>query len=586
MALIRNFIADSIEPNVINLNWDQPIGFNNSVDDEIIFIRTVSHFVMELENTAFPTKVSENRGIEIFRGKNIAGIDTGTISVLGSTLTDTGASFPTSPSLKGRILRDSDSNIFRIESNTATTITVESGSPANGKYIVLADFSCIERDSESFEIDIRTEVGTGFIKNLVKVIDGSLQVRIFEEDELVNLIFQDGAGTRFIIKSNTEDTLSFFDSSVTPVIGPGMTLLKKFNNSVPLSYEDNFKTESEADSRTGTGLRDNRFYYYTGITKPESGNVAQAELSPFDSNTSTQSSSISIRDRNFGDRLYKLWPTLYRRLDETEDLEDLMSIFGAQFNILHSLIETYTLQNASNVFVNALVPLADQFGLPSISSSLGIDTLRRIACDMIDAWRLKGTKEGIALYIRILTTWDVTNGSADFDTAINDDLTNADALRFFSATLDPNSRITQTDPFVAGGRFAVTTPGIVIPGFFTFREFVIELPNIALFIGQSKSFSVSANSTTMEDTTASFGAIDSLVGNFLFPNQEEINDVFEIIANTSTTITVRGIINNLTTEGTYIVLSPLNTNRFIALNKLLPLYIPFGTKSGFNFTCP
>jgi hypothetical protein len=144
--------------------------------------------------------------------------------------------------------------------------------------------------------------------------------------------------------------------------------------------------------------------------------------------------------------------------------------------------------------------------------------------------------------------------------------------------------LTQTDPFVAGGRFARTLPGIVIPGFFTFREFVITIPNVALYIGASQNFTVSNNTTTMTDAVNNFGANDSLVGNFLIPNTEEVNDIFQIIGNTATTITVRGIINNRTPGGDYAVLSPLNTSRFIILNKLLPVYIPFKTRAGFMFT--
>lgn len=582
MALVRNLITNTTNPNRIDLNWDQPLDFNNSTDDEIIVTRSITHFLNELENTVYPTKVTDNRGIEVFKGKTIVGLVPANISIIGDTLTDTGASFPISPPLNGRLLRDSNSNIFKILSNTSTSITVESGSPASGKYVVLPDFPHKNRDSENFEIDIRTEVGSGFIKNLVKLIDGSLQIKIFKQDELANLIFQDGAGIRFIIKSNNSDTITFFESD-TPVIGSGMMILEKFSNSEPLSYFDDYLNINEANNRDGTGLQDNFHYYYTAFNKGETENVALAEFDIYKSNNSTQSFSISTKDQQFGSLLYNLWPHLYRKLDSTEDLKDIMEVFGIKFNELHAIIDTYKLQNTHSVQVNALVPLAEQFGLPTISFSLGTDTLRRIANDMVTAWKLKGTKEGIALFIRIITTWDVTNGTADFDEAINDSLANQDSLRFYSATLASNTRLTQTDPFIAGGRFAITTPGIVIPGFFTFKEFVIQIPNVALHLGKSDSFSISSNTTTMTDGDANFGVTNGLVGNFLFPNQEEINDVFEIIANTNTTITVSGIINNTTPEGDYVILSPLNTRRFITLNSLLPLTIPFGTKAGFNF---
>jgi len=584
MALARNFKASTSNPNQIALNWLQPLGFNLT-NDELIVTKTTNHFPVELHNDTCDDVCSDSRPIEIFRGNTIVGTTIANISVSGNTLTDTGASFPTTPPLNGRLLRDSVSSVFKIISNTATTITVD-GTPANGKYVILADFPTTTRSQQNFELDIRTVVGPGFISNLVEIRDGALQLVTFEPEELVNLIFRDGSGNKFIVKSNTEDTILFFETS-TPSIGVGMSLFDSHFETAPQPYIDNFRTEDEADNRKGTKLLDNQFYYYTVFTKLIGGNVGRAEYGIKDSGLSTQDVAISMTDRGFGDILYNYWPSLYRELDETGDLEDLMAVFAFQFSELHALIDTYNLQDTDRIYVNALVPLSEQFGLPSIGFSIGIDTLRRIANDLISAYKLKGSKEGIALFIKILTTWDITNGTADFSGAILDFLPNIEALRFFDPNLgNTNTRITQTDPFVAGGRFAKTLPGIVIPGFFTFREFVVELPKVAMYLGDSESFTISNGTTTMIDTANNFGATDTLVGNFLIPNEEEVNDIFQIIANTSTSITVRGVINNRVPGGDYAVLSALNTNRFIILNKMMDLYIPFGTKAGFTFTLP
>jgi len=412
-----------------------------------------------------------------------------------------------------------------------------------------------------------------------------LLLKEFTQDEVANLIFKDAAGDKFLIKTNDANTLYFFEND-TPVIGAGMAILNKFSDSSPLPYIDTFLTETEAQNRSGSGLRSNKWYYYTVFTKPLNANVAQAEFSVIDTGVSTQDYAISADNKGFGDRLYKLWPSLYRDLDETGDLQDLMQVFGFYIDKLHAIVDTYKLQDTDNVVVTAMLPLSEQMGLPAVGYSIGIDTLRRIGKDIISSWRLKGSKEGIALFIRIITTWDITNGTGDFSDAIQDFLPNVEALRFFDPNLGiTNNRLTETDPlFVSGGRFLKGLPGIIIPGFFTFREFVITIPNVALYVGITEDFSVETNSTTMTDTTANFGATDSLVGNFLIPNQGEVNDIFEIIANTSTTITVRGIITNQTAGGKYVVLSPLNTNRFIILNRLLPIYAPFGTLPSFDFT--
>lgn len=582
MALSREFKASSLLPNRIGLNFKAPLDFNNTVD-EIIVTRTITHFPMELYNQSFPNRATDSRPVEVYRGRSIVGSDLLTISVSGNVLTDTGASFPISPSLAGRLLRDANSKVHRIVSNTITSITLET-SPQLGKYVVLPDFSETKRPQENYELDIRTTAGVGYVKDLVVISQAALSIKLFAQDELANLVFVDGASNKLVIKSNTSDTIYFYES-VTPVLGSSMKILNSHFESQPLPYVDNFLNEFEAANRLGTGLEDDKMYYYTAFTKPANTNVAQAQFSTYESSLSTQNWALSVKDRNFGEVLYNFWPSMYRELDSTEDLQDLMQVFGFQLNQLHSLIETYNLQDSDSVLVTALLPLSEQTGLPSVGYSIGADTLRRIARNMIGCWKLKGSKEGIALFIRIITTWDITDGTGDFSAAIQDFLPNVEALRFFDPNLGTlNTRMTQTDPFVAGARFARSLPGIVIPGFFTFREFVVTLPNVALYVGTSSNFSLSTGTTTMTDSLANFGANDSLVGNYLLPNSEEVNDIFQIVGNTATTITVRGVINNRNTGGNYAVLSPLNTSRFTILNKLLPAYIPYGTRAGFLFT--
>jgi len=584
MALVRDFCSQTGKANTITLNWRAPVGLNTT-DKEIIVTKTTTHYPVELYNTSFPTKATDSRPIEIYRGKTIAGIDTGTISVSSNTITDTAASFP---NLKGRLVRDSLSQVFRISSNTTTSFTIEpiiDVTFTNGKYIILPDFSTTTRIQDNFEFDIRTTAESGNIYNLVYVLNGILTVRAFETDELANLIFIDANNDKFIIKNNTANKIYFFESTLTPAIGAGMKILQSHANTTPLPYIDNFLTEAEAIARTGTGLRDDKYYYYTVFTLGETSNVAQAEFGFKDSNFSTQDFAMSPAEKLFGERLFDLWPGVYKDLDSTGDLEDLMQVFGFFFDELHAVIKTFNLQDPDNVVVTALLPLSEQTGLPSVGFSIGADTLRRIAKDMLSCWKMKGTKEGITTFIRKITTWDITNGTGDISGAIQDTLPNVSALRFFDINLgSANVRLTQSSPlFVPGGRFAKGLPGVIIPGFFSFREFVITVSEVALFIGNSENYTTSQNTTTMVDSLASFGSTNSLVGNFFMPNQEEVNDIFQIVSNTATTITVKGIINNRNIGGNYAILSPLNTNRFIILNKLLPFYIPYGTSAGFIF---
>ena len=194
MALAREFKASVFAPNQVGLNWRQPLDFNNQIDEQIV-TKTITHYPMELFNPDFPNRATDSRPVEIFRGRTIVGLTVGTISVVGNTLTDSSASFPTTPSLRGRFLRDSQSKVHRIISNTPTSVSLET-TPANGKYVILADFVEEATFQENYELDVRTQAGPGFIKNLVIIDTGVLQLKIFEPDELANLIFQDGAITR------------------------------------------------------------------------------------------------------------------------------------------------------------------------------------------------------------------------------------------------------------------------------------------------------------------------------------------------------------------------------------------------------
>lgn len=599
MSLVQNFTASTSLPNQIALSWTQPLGFNTA-NSQIIITRTDSYFPCELFNPVFPTKTTDTIPIPIFTGSTIVGTDPSTVTVSGNVLTDSSASFPTSPMLVGRLLRDTTGAIYQILGNTSTTLTLNAA-PSAGIYVVLADFPTTIAPQQNYERDIRTTAAPGTISNLVQLINGALTVVTFVPDALVNLIFQDGSGNKFIVQTNTANTLTFFESSVTPVVGTGMTLLSSSSNNVILPFIDTYQSRAEAASQVGTGLLDDQFYYYTAFTLGIGLNVAQAEFALYETPQSTQSVAISTKNNNMGTVLYNYWPGLFRQQDATGDLQDLMDIFGFQFQELYSLIKTFNLQDSNNVYVNALVALADQTGLPSVGYSIGIDTLRRIAREMLTAWKLKASKEGIALFIRIITTWDITGGTGDINDSISDFLPNIQGLRFFSSSLGLlNTRLTAPNvtsstnssgvtttfstPFVPGGRFIKTLPGIIIPGFFTFREFVVTVPNVALFIGTTTNFTVSNGTTTISDSTANFGANNSLVGNYILPNESDQNDIFVIISNTSNSVTVSGILNNREAGGTYVIMSPLNANRFIILTKLMPLYRPANTLSSFRFT--
>lgn len=302
---------------------------------------------------------------------------------------------------------------------------------------------------------------------------------------------------------------------------------------------------------------------------------------------STQVFAISARDNDIVRLLYKWWPSIFRDLDASGDLEDLVSVFGYKFNEIYSLISLYELQNADLILPKYLEQGYRSAGLGSVSDSLGIDTRRRIMKDLISCWKLKGSRDGIAKFIKVITTWDITNGTGDVIRAIQDTTPEISGLKLYSPVLGSlNTEIVDTTAVKSppAGRFVKSIPGLNLSGFFNQVEIQIELPNVAMFIGNSSSISNVLGNTLIEDNTANFGQVNSLKGCFLIPLEGSPNDYYEIISNDVDTLNVQGTIPETITGSKYVVLSPLNLNRFIALQTTIVEQLSYKSLPVFNFT--
>jgi len=665
LGLIREFRARNSNPNEVSLTFKKPANFDSSM--ELIVCRRKDSFPMELYNDdpIYASKVNTSGftdpvQIEIYRAKQILGNNG-----VGATgkLTDGAASYPTIAPygpLTGRILRDSTSHNFRIISNTSTEIFV-SGTPASGQYVVLEDFP---NSNGEVITGTATSANSGFLRDTSKTfIPGSLRDRILV----------DFAGSRFVVRNNSTDMLTV---SGTPVVG-AYSILQEFEDFISpsetikgqFSFIDTFLTKQEANTKIGTGLEGEQFYYYTTFTHRIGGNAAETSFAVFSDMSSTQQAALSTMNREFGDILLELWPNVFKQCDTTGDFHDIMQVFGFGMNEIYSFVNTFDLTNSDKMLNTILPSFSLQMGISQADYILGVDHMRRIVSDLLPTWKLKGSKRGIVDFIRIITTWDVTNGTKDAS-EVTDDVPNIGALRFFSGTLgssnlrlfgfepsfvnDPNgdasppftaysytpgtgiiqyigavdlALVGSGDTFVDGvgnffdvisvdntldqieldmgliintskngnvfkktalvdaGRFFTTLPGIIIPGFFNFREFVVEVKDVALWTGESSNIEITGdNKTKMTDTAANFGGTNNLIGNFLLAKQGQVNDIFPIISNTPTTVTVQGVVKDLDPIGDYAILSPFNTIRFQKLLTLMTEFAPSFARVGFQFT--
>lgn len=319
--------------------------------------------------------------------------------------------------------------------------------------------------------------------------------------------------------------------------------------------------------------------------------VNTAQFAYFSNALSTQAFAISAADNKIQELLYKWWPSVFKDLDTSGDLEDLMQVFGYKFNEIYSLISTFELQNADLVQPTALSLSYTQPGLSEVSETLGIDTRRRIMKDMVSCWKLKGSRDGLFKFIKILTTWDVTNGTGDVRKAIQDTTPELSGLRHYSPSLGSlNTNIVDTTAVQSppAGRFVKGIPGFNLEGFFNKVQIQIELPNVALFVGQSTNIAYSMGGTilqvTVEDTSNDFGMNNNLKGCFLIPIEGNPNDYYEIKSNTNDTVTIDGVIPQGIVGSRYVILSPLNLNRFVALQNAIVEMLSYRAVAVFNFT--
>lgn len=799
-------------------------------------------FPVELANGGVYT---QNIAVEIFRGYLVIG-QTGVASVDvngNNILTDANAFFTSD--LVGRIVRDSSSfNFLIVAVLSSTQLQLQSNDTLHsGPYAILEDFP----QDQSRQIQpvkfSQIMAGVGTITDINGFLVDPVNNIFAQPHELIGRVLLDSVGTPYFIIDNTATQLFIHNISASPnlLTFPGYTILQPFNGINKLFfYKDNFLSATQANNRSGTGLEPDTWYYYTAFTKNVSPSPAGENYAPFNDPASTQSYALSPGVRNFGTLLYDYFPELYRETDDPTDatgkpaksgtgnLQDLMSVFGIQFDLLYSLVETFRLQSADKVSSAVLDQFAYQLNIPPTDAVIGRDVLRRIANDLIDVYKNKGNKESICDFIRIITTWDITNGTGDCDGAILDNLPNVDAFRFFSSALgllntrffgtrsivpsflpnsyDPNTGIVSipksvdlstvliddylemggllfrivggieatpvpngtilfnntaatgftyssitgivqyvsnvdlslvnpgdiffdgngtpfvivsvnsgssnltiepgqtidTTPSPGGGgsvqqgekrvslntgltlvistaviirvspevtivpsftpssytsgtgfvtvpdsvilasvlpgdifidaannqftivgnisdvpgskhfqiatgqvvnlssgaviervasevvgKFLKQLPGIIIPGFFTFREFVIDLPKIAMFIETVNGFSVSNGQMTVSFTGAiNFGQNNGLVGCIYYPNQAVVKEAFTIVSNTSNTITLNGVPQFINLGDTSVILTPLNSARFQRLNDLIVKIAPFNTRPGFSFINP
>jgi hypothetical protein len=814
------------------------------------YLQVTTDVIVQRRKDAFPVELdtgtvyTQNVAVEIFNANDIFGSGNASVVDGKNIFTDANADF--TDDIIGRIFRDSSSFNFIVEAVLSPTeLQLQSNDTLhNGVYVILSDFPQTNQPQVSPKNYLQITSAAGVINDPNGFLIDSATGAYAVPHQLANRIVMDANSVSYLILDNTVTQLILATTS-TPFVGiyPAYNILQTFNGiNTQFFYVDDFVNSVQAAARLGTGLEPDQWYYYTAFTKNKAIGPAGENFATFDNASSTQAYALSTGTSDFGNLLYNnFWPLVYRETDSdidasgkpaasgTGNLQDLMSIFGTQFDELYSLIKTFNLQDPTTIALPALNQFSYQLDLAPTDSIIGIDTLRRVGEEMIDVYKNKGDKIGIYKYVRIITTWDITGGNGDINAAIIDTVPNINALRLYSSalgllntrlygslvivaefnftnyditsgvvsvpttvdlstvqvgdyldinstlyailggiTVDPvpngtilfdnpiplsymynivtgvvqytglpdltpvsagdiffdgagnkfvilavnapghnitiapgqivnntpspggggsiqqgekrfvlntglpitpgpativratpevnivpsftpsayNSmtgflsvpdgvnlqNVKMNDTFVdadndsftilgginnsnghkgfqininqivslssgavinridqqGSGRFLKQLPGVVIPGFFTFREYIVLVPGIAMFeiILAGITINMQNQATITFSGTQNFGRVNGLVGCIYYPNQSNVQEYFEIISNTSNTITLNGVPQFATVGNTGIILTPLNSNRFQRISNLIYKVSPYNTKAGFDFIDP
>ncbi len=439
---VRNLTSIDGYFNEVRLHWDAPIDFSSSQD--IIICRRKDQYPVELQNDSGTYNPKHKSGIthvsgftdynqvEVFNGTVV--YPTGAVTATAGVINDAGAAW-TINAYKGRIVRDAVSNNYRILSNTATSLVLDTTSTpdiTDSIFIILPDFPA--NDWEEFS----STTGSAAVGGVITDISSEFDDLRLQTDELVNMLVVIGSTTYYV----TSNTSSTFTLNAAPTLGATTyTILAKFGTlGKALPFSDTYLNSEEAASYTGTGLEDEQYYHYTAFCNDNTANIAEAVFHYSDDSKSTMVVGTSCKDRSGQDRLYGLWPGYNRDVDSNGDMFDVMGVMDSGLNEVRTHVNLFRPYQSKTIHANATKYVPMQFGLNKLSNKIGIGAFRRLGDELVSINKLKGSKEGLYELIRTITEWDITGGSGDIDGAI-DDGANILYFRFWSDIWPDNARM-------------------------------------------------------------------------------------------------------------------------------------------------
>jgi hypothetical protein len=149
--LVTNLKVKTSNSNSFELYFNQPVDLQDS--EELVIVRRKDSFPVELRNKTYEDRYTDLAQVEIYRASTIycsnLVVQDNKLVFNGNTFIPTNlTSYERNEALTGRLIRDSNSQVFRITGNTETELFWENISknpddqilPENGPFVILPDF--------------------------------------------------------------------------------------------------------------------------------------------------------------------------------------------------------------------------------------------------------------------------------------------------------------------------------------------------------------------------------------------------------------------------------------------------------------
>lgn len=301
------------------------------------------------------------------------------------------------------------------------------------------------------------------------------------------------------------------------------------------------------------------------------------------SNALETNNKAQINVVNRKERICSTW--MFNNLPFNFYAQDVDGSTAAWFDTLGSvldrnenIINLLNYENHKTLYSKAVKIRAGDYGMGEAETALGIDTMRRQMRYCQDVFRYSGCRRGIIKFIRMLTTWQI---------GISNIYLHSDTTPDYFHTYGSSPETPLWDEYTGYGYGLFSTSEDINIGTITEQKIVVEIPRVALAIGNSTDISWDTTNeyATIEDTAVDF-TLTNPNEQVLLPNQNNPEYRHRIFDSDSTHLYCNDRVVAAVGEE-YVVLTQLDAARLDRLVYWLiekSMMIPFFNRIVIKFT--